>query len=48
MELREFKPASIDDIASVHTRNYVTGLEKVLLEFFSLYFLIQVRYAIID
>ncbi|XP_010090829.2 histone deacetylase 14 [Morus notabilis] len=30
MELREFKPASIDDIASVHTRNYVTGLEKAM------------------
>lgn len=30
IELRDFKPALVDDIASVHTRNYVSGLEKAM------------------
>lgn len=29
LELQNFKPASIDDIASVHSKAYVLGLEKV-------------------
>lgn len=29
IELEHFEPASIDDIASVHARAYVSGLEKV-------------------
>lgn len=33
IELQSFKPASVDDIASVHARNYVSGLEKVALKF---------------
>uniref|UniRef100_A0A7N0UAX0 Histone deacetylase domain-containing protein n=1 Tax=Kalanchoe fedtschenkoi TaxID=63787 RepID=A0A7N0UAX0_KALFE len=30
LELQNFKPATLDDIASVHTRAYVTGLEKAM------------------
>uniref|UniRef100_A0A1D1XRT6 Histone deacetylase 14 n=1 Tax=Anthurium amnicola TaxID=1678845 RepID=A0A1D1XRT6_9ARAE len=30
MELRNFQPASVDDIARVHTRSYVAGLEKAM------------------
>ncbi|KAK7358816.1 hypothetical protein VNO77_00756 [Canavalia gladiata] len=30
IELQHFEPASVDDIASVHARNYVSGLEKVM------------------
>ncbi|OIV93738.1 hypothetical protein TanjilG_16589 [Lupinus angustifolius] len=30
IELQNFEPASIDDIASVHARAYVSGLEKVM------------------
>ncbi|KAK8472653.1 hypothetical protein PHAVU_002G273200 [Phaseolus vulgaris] len=30
IELQHFEPASVDDIASVHARAYVTGLEKVM------------------
>ncbi|XP_050257242.1 histone deacetylase 14, chloroplastic-like isoform X1 [Quercus robur] len=30
IELHNFKPASIDDIASVHARAYVSGLEKAM------------------
>lgn len=29
IELQNFEPASTDDIASVHARAYVSGLEKV-------------------
>lgn len=29
IELKNFSPASVDDIASVHARAYVSGLEKV-------------------
>jgi len=29
IELQHFQPASTDDIASVHARAYVSGLEKV-------------------
>lgn len=29
IELQHFEPASVDDIASVHARAYVKGLEKV-------------------
>jgi hypothetical protein len=29
IELQHFEPASTDDIASVHARAYVSGLEKV-------------------
>ncbi|KAL5555441.1 hypothetical protein UlMin_037677 [Ulmus minor] len=29
-EIRHFKPASVDDIASIHARNYVSGLEKAM------------------
>lgn len=28
-ELQNFRPASVDDIASVHAKAYVFGLEKV-------------------
>ncbi|RDX62330.1 Histone deacetylase 14, partial [Mucuna pruriens] len=30
IELQHFEPASVDDIASVHARAYVSGLEKVM------------------
>ncbi|WJX47775.1 Histone deacetylase 14, chloroplastic [Trifolium repens] len=30
IELQHFEPASTDDIASVHARSYVSGLEKVM------------------
>ncbi|KAM7259905.1 hypothetical protein ACFE04_015646 [Oxalis oulophora] len=30
VQLKNFKPASFDDIASVHTRVYVSGLEKAM------------------
>ncbi|XP_038706253.1 histone deacetylase 14 isoform X2 [Tripterygium wilfordii] len=30
MELQNFKPASVDDIASVHAKAYVSGLEKAM------------------
>ncbi|XP_027921737.1 histone deacetylase 14 isoform X1 [Vigna unguiculata] len=30
IELQNFEPASVDDIASVHARAYVSGLEKVM------------------
>ncbi|KAG6660659.1 hypothetical protein CIPAW_03G120300 [Carya illinoinensis] len=30
IELQSFKPASVDDIASVHARAYVSGLEKAM------------------
>uniref|UniRef100_A0A2N9J7K8 Histone deacetylase domain-containing protein n=1 Tax=Fagus sylvatica TaxID=28930 RepID=A0A2N9J7K8_FAGSY len=30
IELQNFKPASVDDIASVHARAYVSGLEKAM------------------
>ncbi|KAL5993053.1 Polyamine deacetylase hdac10 [Asimina triloba] len=30
IEIQNFRPASVDDIASVHTRNYVIGLEKAM------------------
>ncbi|MQL71115.1 hypothetical protein Taro_003491 [Colocasia esculenta] len=30
VELKDFQPASIDDIARVHTRSYVAGLEKAM------------------
>lgn len=30
LELQNFKPASIDDIASVHSKAYVLGLEKAM------------------
>ncbi|XP_027340410.1 histone deacetylase 14 isoform X2 [Abrus precatorius] len=30
IELQHFEPASVDDIASVHARTYVSGLEKVM------------------
>jgi hypothetical protein len=29
VKLQHFEPASTDDIASVHARDYVSGLEKV-------------------
>ncbi|KAF3334146.1 histone deacetylase 14 [Carex littledalei] len=29
-EIQNFQPASLDDIARVHSRSYVTGLEKVM------------------
>lgn len=29
LELHSFSPASVEDIASVHTKAYVSGLEKV-------------------
>ncbi|KAF5480579.1 hypothetical protein F2P56_001318 [Juglans regia] len=32
IELQSFKPASVDDIASVHARAYVSGLEKTFHE----------------
>lgn len=31
IELQDFKPASLDDIANVHAKAYVAGLEKVVL-----------------
>ena len=31
VELQNFRPASVDDVASVHARAYVLGLEKVWL-----------------
>lgn len=33
IELQNFKPASVDDVASVHARAYVSGLEKVAYNF---------------
>ncbi|KAK9950124.1 hypothetical protein M0R45_005626 [Rubus argutus] len=30
IELKDFKPATVDDITSVHTRSYVFGLEKAM------------------
>ena len=39
IELQHFEPASVDDIASVHARAYVSGLEKVIYLF--IYFLIE-------
>lgn len=30
LELESFKPASVDDIATVHTKAYVSGLEKAM------------------
>lgn len=30
IELNDVKPASVDDIVRVHSRSYVTGLEKVI------------------
>lgn len=30
IELEDFKPATVDDITSVHTRSYVLGLEKAM------------------
>ncbi|KAM5577808.1 histone deacetylase 14 [Rosa sericea] len=30
IELQNFRPASVDDITSVHTRSYVSGLEKAM------------------
>jgi len=41
IELQHFEPASVDDIASVHARAYVTGLEKVIFFFLFLCFLIK-------
>uniref|UniRef100_A0A6N2KWC5 Histone deacetylase n=1 Tax=Salix viminalis TaxID=40686 RepID=A0A6N2KWC5_SALVM len=32
IELQNFKPASVDDIANVHTKAYVAGLEKTFQE----------------
>ncbi|KAH7520912.1 hypothetical protein FEM48_Zijuj08G0196000 [Ziziphus jujuba var. spinosa] len=32
IELQNFKPASVDDIASIHSRTYVSGLEKAMDE----------------
>nr|XP_023899914.1 histone deacetylase 14-like [Quercus suber] len=32
IELQNFKPASVDDIASVHARAYVSGLEKAMVQ----------------
>lgn len=29
IELQNFNPATVDDIASIHARAYVSGLEKV-------------------
>lgn len=37
-ELQKFQPASMDDIASVHARAYVAGLEKVIYMFFCVVF----------
>lgn len=31
IELQSFKPASVNDIASVHAKAYVSGLEKVAI-----------------
>lgn len=31
IELKNFKPASADDIASVHAKAYIDGLEQVVL-----------------
>lgn len=40
-ELRNFRPASIDDIATVHAKAYVSGLEKVISpSFFLVIFLV--------
>lgn len=33
IELQSFRSASADDIASVHERAYVSGLEKVYLHY---------------
>ncbi|KAF9599731.1 hypothetical protein IFM89_001677 [Coptis chinensis] len=33
VELQNFKPASVDDITSVHSKAYVSGLEKVILSY---------------
>ncbi|CAM8922010.1 unnamed protein product [Rhodiola kirilowii] len=32
LELQHFKPATLDDITTVHTRSYVTGLEKAMTQ----------------
>ncbi|GJN13629.1 hypothetical protein PR202_gb00354 [Eleusine coracana subsp. coracana] len=42
LEIQNFEPASLDDVARVHSRSYITGLEKVLvikLLLFILFFL---------
>ena len=31
IELQSLRPASVDDIASVHAKAYVSGLEKVAI-----------------
>jgi hypothetical protein len=41
IELQNFKPASVDDIASVHARAYVSGLEKVASKLIILVFLLM-------
>lgn len=40
-ELQNFKPASLDDIAVVHARSYIHGLEKVFASLKPSLFLFQ-------
>jgi hypothetical protein len=39
LEIQNFNPASLDDVARVHSRSYITGLEKVLVIKLSLFIL---------
>jgi hypothetical protein len=46
LEIQNFNPASLDDVARVHSRSYITGLEKVLVIKLSLFILtfLTIRY----
>ena len=39
LEIQNFNPTSLDDVARVHSRSYITGLEKVLVIKLSLFIL---------
>ena len=39
LEIQNFNHASLDDVARVHSRSYITGLEKVLVIKLSLFIL---------
>lgn len=51
IELQNFEPASVEDIANVHARAYISGLEKVAfppLSSFPLFQLFFIYYSILN